>query len=375
MAICRKLHVYMFQPPGFQDSTNPKSVCLLQKSLYGLKQAPRAWYQRFATYILSISFVSSKCDPSLFIYRRGQDMAYILLYVDDIVLATSSDSLRNRIISLLRSEFAMTDLGPLSYFLGISVQRTSKHMFLSQRKYAEEFLARANMSSCNHSATPVDTKAKLSASSGPPMKDPTLYRKLAGALQYLTFTRPDISYAVQQICLFMHDPREHHFHALKRILRYLKGTLDYSMHYSSTPVTSLISYTDADWGGCPDTRRSTLGYCVFLGDNLISWSSKRQATLSRSSAEAEYRGVANVVAESCWLCNLLLELHCPLAQATMVFCDNVSVVYMSHNPVQHQRTKHVEMDIHFVREKVALGHVRVLHVPSVLECNHKQRNF
>ncbi|XP_019106153.1 uncharacterized mitochondrial protein AtMg00810-like [Beta vulgaris subsp. vulgaris] len=145
-------------------------------------------------------------------------MAYLLLYVDDIVLATSSDSLRTRIITLLRSKFAMTDLGPLSYFLGISVQRTSQHMFLSQRKYAEEVLARANMSSCNPSATPVDTQAKLSASSGPPIKDPTLYRQLAGALQYLTFTRPDISYAVQQICLFMHDPREPHFHALKRIL-------------------------------------------------------------------------------------------------------------------------------------------------------------
>ena len=142
------------------------------------------------------------------------------------------------------------------------------------------------------------------------------------------------------------------------------GHLTVGLHLYPSPVEKLISYTDADWGGCPDTRRSTSGYCVFLGDNLISWSSKRQPTLSRSSAEAEYRGVANVVSESCWLRNLLLELHFPLSQATLVYCDNVSAIYLSGNPVQHQRTKHIEMDIHFVREKVARGQARILHVPS-----------
>jgi len=162
----------------------------------------------------------------------------------------------------------------------------------------------------------------------------------------------------------MHDPREEHMHALKRIVRYIQGTLDHGLHLYPSSTSTLLSYTDADWGGFPDTRRSTSGYCVFLGDNLISWSAKRQATLSRSSAEAEYRGVANVVSESCWLHNLLLELHCPIRKATLVYCDNVSAIYLSGNPVQHQRTKHIEMDIHFVREKVARGEVRVLHVPS-----------
>ena len=162
----------------------------------------------------------------------------------------------------------------------------------------------------------------------------------------------------------MHAPMDAHMQALKRIIRYVKGTLDHGLHLYPSSVSTLISYTDADWAGCPDTRRSTSGYCVFLGDNLLSWSSKRQATLSRSSAESEYRGVANVVSESCWLRNLLLELHCPIKKATLVYCDNVSAIYLSGNPVQHQRTKHVEMDIHFVREKVARGEVRVLHVPS-----------
>ncbi|GJZ46816.1 ribonuclease H-like domain-containing protein [Tanacetum coccineum] len=355
--------VYMHQPPGFRDSVHPDYVCLLQRSLYGLKQAPRAWFQRFASYITRIGFSHSRCDSSLFIYRQGTDTAYLLLYVDDIVLTASSESLLQQIIGSLHKEFAMTDLGSLNYFLGISVTRDSSGLFLSQKKYASEILERAHMVNCNPSRTPVDTESKL-GDDGDPVSDPTLYRSLAGSLQYLTFTRPDISYAVQQVCLYMHDPREPHFSALKRILRYVQGTLDYGLQLFSSSTTDLVAYSDADWAGCPTTRRSTSGYCVFLGNNLLSWSSKRQPTLSRSSAEAEYRGVANAVAETCWLRNLLRELHTPLSSATLVYCDNVSAVYLSCNPVQHQRTKHIEIDIHFVRDLVAAGQVRVLHIPS-----------
>ncbi|GKB06943.1 ribonuclease H-like domain-containing protein, partial [Tanacetum coccineum] len=231
----------------------------------------------------------------------------------------------DRIIGSLNNEFDMTNLGALNYFLGIFADRTP---------------------------------------TGAPIQDPTLYRSLVGGLQYLTFIRPDLSYAVQQICLYMHDPREPHLPALKRILRYVQGTLDLGLHLYASFTTSLVGYTDADWAGCPSTRRSTSGYCVFLGDNLLSWSAKRQHTLSRSSVEAEYRGVVNVVAETAWLRNLLRELHSSLLTATLVYCDNVSAVYMSVNPVQHQRTKHIEIDIHFVRDMVTAGQVRVLHVPS-----------
>ncbi|GJT32860.1 ribonuclease H-like domain-containing protein [Tanacetum coccineum] len=184
----------------------------------------------------------------------------------------------------------------------------------SQRKYALQLLERAHMVNCNPSRTPVDTNLTLPA--------------------------------------------------LKRILRNVQGTMDFGLQLYASATTSLVGYTDADWAGCPSTRRSTSGYCVFLGDNLLSWSAKRQHTLSRSSAEAEYRGVANVVAETAWLRNLLRELHSPLSTATLVYCDNVSAVYMSANPVQHQRTKHIEIDIHFVRDMVTAGQVRVLHVPS-----------
>ena len=165
----------------------------------------------------------------------------------------------------------------------------------------------------------------------------------------------------------MHDPRESHFALIKRILRYIKGTMDYGLALSRSRSHELVVYSDADWAGCPDTRRSTSGYCVFLGDNLISWSSKRQHTVSRSSAEAEYRGVANAVAETCWIRQLLSELRRPLTRATLVYCDNISAVYLSTNPVHHQRTKHMEIDLHFVRERVALGAVRVLHVPTSLQ--------
>ena len=359
--------VYCSQPTGFVDADRPDLVCRLNRSLYGLKQAPRAWYSRFASYLASIGFVEAKSDTSLFIYRRGDDTVYLLLYVDDIVLTASTADLLHRTIVALQREFAMKDLGPLHHFLGITAERRPQGLFLHQRQYAIDILERAGMSDCKPCSTPVDTQAKLSEDDGPPVADATSYRSLTGALQYLTFSRPDIAYAVQQVCLHMHTPREPHLTALKRILRYLRGSLDYGLLLRPSPTSELVVYTDADWAGCPDTRRSTSGYAVFLGANLVSWAAKRQPVVSRSSAEAEYRAVANGVAEASWLRQLLHELHSPLQRATLVYCDNVSAVYLSTNPVQHQRTKHVEIDLHFVRERVAAGDVRVLSVPTTLQ--------
>ncbi|GJZ34368.1 ribonuclease H-like domain-containing protein [Tanacetum coccineum] len=289
--------VCMHQPLGFVDFSHPDYVCHLQSSLYGLKQAPRTWFQRFAIFITRVSFQHRKTDTSLFVYHQGSDIAYLLLYVDDIVLTASSTALLQRIITVLHGEFAITDLGSLNYFLGISAQRTKSGLFLSQSKFAEEILERAHMQHCNPCKTPVDTESKL-GSDGDSVSDPTLYHSLVGALQYLTFTRPDISYAVQQICLYMHDPRDPYFHALKRILRYVRGIIDRGLQLHVSYTIQFITFTDADWAGYPVTRHSTLGYCVFLGNNLLSWSAKRQVTLSRSSAEAKYHGVANVVAEA-----------------------------------------------------------------------------
>ncbi|WVZ99464.1 hypothetical protein U9M48_044755 [Paspalum notatum var. saurae] len=355
--------VFCSQPSGFVDATHPDHVCRLNKSLYGLKQAPRTWYSCFASYLQKLGFLEAKSDTSLFIYRWDSGTGYLLLYVDDIVLTASSATLLRQLITALQASFPMMDLGPLQHFLGIAVTRSPSGMMLSQRQYALDLLERAGMTACKPCTTPVDTQAKLS-SDGAPVADPTLYRSLVGALQYLTFTRPDLAYAVQQVCLHMHDPREPHLTAVKRILRYLQGTTDLGLLLGCTPSSALTVYTDTDWAGCPNTRRSTSGYAVFLGDNLISWSSKRQQTVSRSSAEPEYRAVANGVAEASWLRQLLQELHHPPQRTTLVYCDNVSAVYLSSNPVQHQRTKHIEIDLHFVWERVAAGVVRVLHVPT-----------
>ena len=352
------------QPTGFADPALPDHVCRLNKSLYGLKQAPRAWYSRFASFLISLGFTEAKSDTSLFIFSHGTEIVYLLLYVDDIILTASSQQLLHRVIAALKKEFAMKDLGPLHHFLGVAVQRHRDSVLLSQRQYTLDILARHGISDCKPCSTPIDTCAKVPADAGPSVADPTAYRSLVGALQYLTFTRPDIAYAVQQVCLHMHDPRETHLVAAKRILRYLQGTLSHGLVIPRTAPTQLRVYTDADWAGCPDTRRSTSGYAVFLGGSLVSWSSKRQPTVSRSSAEAEYRAVANGVAEATWLRQLLQELHHPLDSACLIYCDNVSACYLSTNPVQHQRTKHVEIDLHFVRERVAMGAVRVLHVPT-----------
>jgi hypothetical protein len=189
--------VYCIQPSGFVNTAHPNSVCRLNKSLYGLKQAPRAWYNRFATFLQSIGFIEAKSATSLFIYRRDSDVIYLLLYVDDIVLTASSTSLRRWTISSMQTEFSMKDLGELHHFLGVSVSRQSSGLFLSQRQYCLEILERAGMTDCKPCNTPVDTTSKLSSTDGSPVADPKDYRSLAGALQYLTFTRPNIQYVVQ----------------------------------------------------------------------------------------------------------------------------------------------------------------------------------
>ncbi|XP_039827503.1 uncharacterized mitochondrial protein AtMg00810-like [Panicum virgatum] len=326
--------------------------------------APRAWFERFVGHVASLGFVQSKADSSLFVYNRDGATAYLLLYVDDMILSASTPNLLHRVITRLHDTFAVKDMGPVRHFLGFNVRRNSEGFFLSQTQYAEELLEHAGMANCKPVTTPADTKSKPSNADGELITDATSYRSIAGALQYLTISRPDIAYAVQQVCLHMHAPRDMHQTMLKRIMRYIKGTLRLGVQLRAARTPTITVYSDADWAGYPDTRRSTSGFCVFLGNSLISWSSKRQTTVSRSTAEAEYRAIANAVAECSWLRHLLGELLCKVPSATIAFCDNISSVYMSRNPVHHRRTKHIEQDIHFVREKVAIGEVRVMHVPS-----------
>jgi hypothetical protein len=272
--------VFCCQPTGFTDLAHLDLVCRLHKSLYGLKQAPRAWYSRFATYLTTLGFIEAKSDTSLFIFRRDSTTVYLLLYVDDIILTASSTELMRRTISALQQEFAMKDLGPLHHFLSITIERRPDGLFLHQRTYMLDILKRAVMADYNLCTTPVDLQTKLAGDSGPPVEDTSQFQSIAGALQY---------------------PWEPHLMAMKRILHYLQGTPDYGLLLRRSSGSDLIVYTDADWAGCPDTRHSMSGYAVFLGDNLVSWSVKRQTVVSRSSAEAEYRAVANGVAEATWL--------------------------------------------------------------------------
>jgi len=208
------------------------------------------------------------------------------LYVDDIVLSALSTDWLHSIIGRLHAEFAMIDLGDLHHFLWIFLTYSSDGLFLSQRQYALDLLQHDGMSECHSTLTPVDSKSKLSITDGPLVVDSSDYRSIVGALQYLTLTRLDLAYVVQQVCLFMHDPRKAHLALVKQVLRYVKGTLDVGLHLGVGPVDTLTSYSDADWAGCTDSRHSTSGYCVCFGDNLVSWSSKPQITDSRSSAEA-----------------------------------------------------------------------------------------
>lgn len=266
----------------------------------------------------TLGFVTTVSDTSLFVFRHGTELAYLLLYVDYIVLTASSDRLLRTIIDQLHSVFAMKDLGPLHFFLGIQVRRTRHGFFLHQGQYAEELLERAGMTNCKPTPTPVDTKPKVSSLSSALATDGAHYRSIAGALQYLTLTYPDIAYAVQQLCLHMHAPCAAHWALAKRVLPYVHRMTHHGINITPSSSSALVAYSDADWAGCPDTRRSTSGYCVYLGRSLISWSLKGQPTVSRSSAEAEYRAVANATAKCSWLHNLLRELHISIDKATMV---------------------------------------------------------
>ncbi|KAM2666633.1 hypothetical protein EV2_018442 [Malus domestica] len=348
----------MRQPNGFVDSQFPDHVCKLQRSLYGLKQAPRAWFQCFSSHLEDLGFTPSQADTSLFIYLNGSIRIYLLIYVDDILVTWNDMSHIARLIADLGRRFAMKDLGPAHYFLGMEIVRTSDDLFLFQQKYVHDLLLRTKMAAAKPVHTPAVSGCRLNLQDGDPLPDPTEYRSVVGALQYLTLTRPDIAFAVNQVSQFMHQPTSIHWLAVKRILRYLVGTPSHGITYKPGSII-LTAYSDADYVDDPDDRRSTGGYCIYIGSNLVSWSSKKQGGVSRSSTEAEYRQLAYTAAAISWFRKLFRDLCLPLSCPT-VHCDNISTISLASNPVFHARTRHVEVDYHFVREKVVCNELRVL---------------
>ena len=240
--------VYLSQPPGFINSEAPTHVCKLHKALYGLKQAPRAWFSTFSSYLTSVGFKSSHCDNSLFIRHSPTSITIVLIYVDDILVTGSDSSFIFSLITHMHSAFSMKELGNINYFLGISVQQTDEGYFLSQQKYALDILGKAGMLDCKPYSSPISVKPSVLNSDLLAFSNPSLYRSLVGALQYLTITRPDLSLAVNYTCQHMQSPTNGHFAALKRILRYLKGTISHGLTFSSGPL-HLQAYSDSDWAG------------------------------------------------------------------------------------------------------------------------------
>ena len=353
--------IYMDQAPVYVDSRHPHLVCKLKKSLYGLKQAPRAWYNCFSSFLQDIGFRTCTHDTSLFTLRHPHGLVIILLYVDDIVITGSSSALISTITKSMHQNFQLKDLGPLHYFLGIEVLRTSSSLLLHQSKYTEELLTRAGMAESKTAPTPMAVHPP-STSDSRLFDNPTLYRSIVGGLHYLAVTRPDIQYAVNRVSQSMHAPIEQNFQALKRILRYLKGSLRRGLLFTKGNL-ELSVYSDSDWANDKDDRRSTTGYLLFLGPNLISWCTKKQTRVSRSSTEAEYRAMAAGVAEAMWLHHITDALGLPPFR-TKIYCDNESTICVTKNPVLHDRMKHVCSDCHFIHEQVMAGTMSTHHVPS-----------
>ncbi|XP_017191781.2 retrovirus-related Pol polyprotein from transposon RE1 [Malus domestica] len=284
--------VYMAQPPGFGDAAHPELVCKLHKSLYGLKQAPRAWNDRFTSFLPSLGFQSTYSDSSLFVKIVGSDIVVLLLYVDDIIITGSSSPLIQQVIHSLTAEFDIKDLGALHYFLGIQVTKTAQGLFLSQSKYIQDLLQKVEMMDAKACDTHCLPNNRLLKDDGTPYNNPTVYR------------------------------------TVKRILRYLKGTLSGGMAYTRGDLT-LKAFSDADWAGDPNDRRST----------------------------TEYRAMSTTSTELDWIQQVLEFMHVKSASTPVLLCDNLSAIALSFNPVQHQRTKHIAIDVHFVRERVAKRHL------------------
>jgi len=317
--------------------------------------------------LLRLSFVQSQYDSSLFLCKTPTGLVILLVYVDDIVITGTDSTLIGQLKQNLQASFHMKDLGSLKYFLGLEVHTDSSGIFLNQRKYTQDLIGLAGLQDSPSVDTPMEVNVKYRSEEGDLLADPTMFRQLVGSLNYLTITRLDISFAVQQVSQFMQTPRHLHLAAVRRIIRYLRGSLGRGLFFPTNSLLRLVAYSDADWAGCPDTRRSVTCWCMFLGDSLISWKSKKQARVSKSSTESEYRAMSTACSEIVWLRGLLAELGFPQADSTPLHADNTSAIQIAANPVYHERTKHIEVDCHSIREAVDTCVISLPHVSTNLQ--------
>ncbi|XP_042983357.1 uncharacterized protein LOC122312768, partial [Carya illinoinensis] len=348
--------VYVEQPPGFENHISPNHVFKLTKALYGLKQAPRAWYERLSGFLIEKGFSRGKIDTTLFIKYENDDILLIQIYVDDIIFGATNENMCQVFAKTMQEEFEMSMMGELTFFLGLQIKQAKSGTFINQSKYIKELLKKFGMENAKEIGTPMSPSTKLDKDeSGKPV-DSKIYRGMIGSLLYLTASRPDIMFSVCLCARFQSSPKESHLIAVKRILRYLSGTINLGLWYPKYTSFDLISYTDADYAGCKIDRKSTSGACHFLGHALVSWFSKKQNSVALSTAEAEY-----VAAGSC--CAQVLYMKQQLEDFKLMYnhipikCDNTSAINLSKNPIQHSRTKHIEIRYHFLRDHVQKGDI------------------
>eukprot|EP00253_Pinus_taeda_P016675 PITA_16675 len=318
--------IYMEQPIGFIQ-TDSSLVCRLKKSLYGLKQAPRAWYAKMDSFLLESGFSRCHSDNTVYTKKVGKSLIILVLYVDDLILTGSDPNLINHVKSSLKKKFEMTDLGQLHYFLGLQVLQSKEGISLSQSKYACDLLRHFHMEDCKPAPSPFQSGGKLSVTCTSPEVDATLYRQLVRKLLYLTHTRPDLSFVVGLVARFMHTPRESHWKAAKRILHYVR-----EVYYR---------------------------LCVHSWFRTYSWACKKQGAISLSSAEAEYRGAVEASKEALWLRQILSEFGFQQQRPTTLWCDKQNAIQLCKDPIQHHRSKHIELHMHFIRKLI---HDHVLEV-------------
>ena len=366
--------IYMNQPEGYIDKEYPNMVCRLRKSLYGLKQSARCWNITMDTFLKSYGYVQATADPCIYLKTEVSDeitkLIIIALYVDDCIL-TSNDlrTLEEEKVSL-SLKFEMDDRGEIHYLLGMSIKRdrSTKILMINQKTYLEDILKRFGMYDSKPVSTPMEAGKKyeklLTEEESVNLKE---YQAAIGLLTYASIaTRPDLSYSVGVLSQFMSNPGAEHWTAIKRIFRYIKGTLEYGLKFVSTDKEdfNLHGYADADWAGDLTTRKSTSAYVFRLGDATISWSSKRQPVVALSSTEAEYIALCLASQETIWLRTLLEKMNLKQSHATVVYEDNQGTMSLAKNPVHHSRTKHIDIKFHFIRETIENNQVQLIYCPT-----------
>ena len=348
--------VYVEQPPGFEDYENPNHVFKLKKALYGLKQAPRAWYERLSKFLIEKGFRRGKVDTTLFILIENKNILLVQVYVDDIIFGSTNESLCKFFSNLMQSEFEMSMMGELNFFLGLQIKQGKEGTFVSQTKYCKELLKRFGMDNAKAMDTPMSTTCYLDKDEQGKNIDVKKYRGMIGSLLYLTASRPDIMFSVCMCARYQANPKESHLSAVKRIMKYLIGTLNVGLWYPKGSTCDLIGYSDSDFAGCKLDRKSTSGTCHLLGNSLVSWHSKKQVSVALSTAEAEYVAAGSCCAQILWMKQQLVDYGLMLDHIP-IKCDNTSAINLTKNPVQHSRTKHIEIRHHFIRDHVEKGDV------------------